>query len=103
MDAVLKTCSELLERMAENVQKLKEVRDKKLAHSDKDADEFIFSQNGLTRDAVRTLIDNASDICRQLSICLTGKNHSCQSSNVFDVDNLLRKLTEKEITIMEKM
>ena len=96
IDEVLRDCAELLESMSENVQKLKEVRDKKLAHSDKNADDFIFYENGLTRTIVRLLIGTAANICRKLSVCLTGNDHACQSSNVFDVDNLFKKLTENE-------
>lgn len=64
---------------------------------DENADEFIFCKDGVTRSMARTLIDTAIGMCRKLSVCLTGKDNPCQSSNAFDVEDLLKKL--KEINI----
>lgn len=81
-------------KLPEYVTKLKELRDKKLAHLDENADEFISCKGGLTRIMARTLIDTAIGMCRKLSVCLTGKDNLCQSSNALDVEDLLKKLKE---------
>ena len=45
---------------------------------------------------MKKLLQVASELCNKISLIFDESIHAVQSSNVFDVDNLLKKLEEEK-------
>lgn len=100
----LNDCRQLLKSVSKERENLRNQRNKFYAHLDeayKDNNGKLQKDFPLSFKDMKKLLQVASELCNKISLIFDESIHAVQSSNVFDVDNLLKKLTKEEISIVE--
>ena len=98
----LNDCRQLLKSVSKERENLRNRRNKYYAH----LDEVYKNNNGklekdfpLSFKDMKKLLKVASELCNKISIIYDESIRAVQSSNVFDVDNLFKKLSKEEFYI----
>ena len=99
MNLELAECRKLLKGITEELECLRKWRNKFYAHLDSESrnnEDMLIKSYSLTYENIKQIFEVAKGICNRISVLLDGSANTCQSSNVFDVDNLFTKLTENK-------
>lgn len=98
IDDELRDCRKLLNKNAKRIDNLRNQRNKFFAHLDENyknntkklADDFP-----VTLKDIKILLQTANEICNKITVAFDESWHLTKSSNVFDIDHLLKKLVNK--------
>lgn len=94
----LSDCSQLLKSVFTERENLRNQRNKYYAHLDeayKDNNGKLQKDFPLTYGDMKKLIQIANEICNKISVVFDESIHAIHSYNVFDVDNIFKKLSKK--------
>lgn len=98
IDNELMDCRKLLNNNAKRIDNLRNQRNKFFAHLDKNYGnntKKLVDDFPVTFKDIEILLQTANEICNKISVAFDESWHFTKSSNVFDIDNLLKKLVDK--------
>lgn len=98
IDNELRNCRKLLKNNAKRIDNLRNQRNKFFAHLDenyKNNTKKLVDDFPVTFKDIEILLQTANEICNKITYAFDESSHSTKSSNVFDIDNLLKKLVNK--------
>lgn len=103
MSKELAECRKSLKEISKELENLRNWRNKFYAHLD---EKYRNNEDNLTKyfplnyKNIEKVLETAAMVCNKISVLLDGNASSCQSSNVFDVDNIFKKLEQVEKNII---